>query len=267
MEVLLSIIAFVFGAIIGSFLNVVALRFNSGKTLGGRSMCMTCGRTLTALELIPVVSFLIQRGRCRKCHSRISWQYPLVEAITGALFALILTHFPIGTLAQSLSVFIYIVSSCLLVVISVYDIKHTIIPDQLVYTFDALALASVFVGGSGVFHGGTVLHMLAGPILAAPFALIWLVSRGKWMGLGDAKLTLGIGWLLGLGAGINALILAFWIAAFVSIAWIIVRRGSYKPGMEIPFGPFLILGLYIVLFWHTQIIVIAEAKDILRSIL
>jgi prepilin signal peptidase PulO-like enzyme (type II secretory pathway) len=86
-----------------------------------------------------------------------------------------------------------------------------------------------------------------------PFFLIWLVSKGKWMGLGDAKLTLGIGWVLGLGAGISALALAFWIGAIISVFWMFVVLKKFKTRYEIPFGPYLILGMYLILFWNFRV--------------
>ena len=89
MNTLIAIFVFIFGAIIGSFLNVVILRFRSGRTLGGRSMCFSCGKTLGFAELVPIGSFLSQKGRCSGCETRISWQYPLVEALTGVLFMLL----------------------------------------------------------------------------------------------------------------------------------------------------------------------------------
>ena len=149
---------------------------------------------------------------------------------------------------------IYLISTCLLIVITVYDIKHKIIPDSLVYSFDALALISVFVGGSSLIHAPHLWTLLAGPILALPFALIWFCSKGAWMGLGDAKLVLGIGWLLGLNAGTNAVILAFWIGAVVSLIWMFATYRRFKSRLEIPFGPYLILGLYMVLLFHIQIL-------------
>lgn len=85
MHTLFIIFTGLFGLIVGSFLNVVILRMNTGKTLGGRSMCLSCNKKLEWYELIPLVSFIIQRGRCTKCHSKISWQYPIVEAITAVL--------------------------------------------------------------------------------------------------------------------------------------------------------------------------------------
>ena len=149
---------------------------------------------------------------------------------------------------------IYLISTCLLIVITVYDIKHKIIPDSLVYSFDALALVSVFIGGISIIHAPHLWTLLAGPILALPFALIWLISKGTWMGLGDAKLVLGIGWLLGLNAGTNAIILAFWIGAIISLVWMFATYRRFKSRLEIPFGPYLILGLYLALIFHAQIL-------------
>ncbi len=241
------IFTFMFGAIIGSFLNVVSLRFNSGKTVGGRSMCMSCGKTLTWIELIPILSFLAQRGACRKCKSKISWQYPLVEFLAGALFVLILLTFPPVTPLAAVWTLMYIVTACILLVIAAYDAKHQIIPDQLVYTFDVIALASVFVGTHTWFHVPHLATLLAGPVVALPFALLWAVSRGRWMGFGDAKLALGIGWLLGMGGGINAIVLAFWVGAAASVLWMLISYGKFKRALAIPFGPYLIIGMYIVL--------------------
>ena len=243
-------IAFVFGAVIGSFLNVVSLRFNTGLGLNGRSMCMSCGKTLTWKELVPILSFLIQKGRCAKCHAKISWQYPAVEAVTGVLFALIAWNFVESGISwpHFISALIYLIASCILVVIAAYDIRHKIIPDSLSYSFSALALASVFFGGVSFVHAPHLWTLLAGPILALPFALLWIVSKGKWIGLGDAKLVLGIGWLLGMNGGVNALILAFWTGAAVSVLWMYVMAGKFKRRTEIPFGPYLIIGMFIVLF-------------------
>lgn len=265
MDILSLILAFIFGAVIGSFLNVVALRFDTGKGLNGRSGCMSCGRTLTWRELIPIFSFMAQKGRCRQCSSPISWQYPLVEAGTGALFVLIFISFPPVSSVAGAATIIQAVAACLLVVITAYDVRHKIIPDRFVYAFDTLALASLFTGGASWWHVPGWPALIAGPLLALPFALIWLLSKGTWMGLGDAKLTLGIGWFLGLNGGVNALVLAFWIAAAASVIWMLVRYGGFKRKTEIPFGPYLILGMYLVLFFHLRVLDLSILKDILFS--
>ena len=265
MDTLSLILSFIFGAVVGSFLNVVALRFNTGKGLGGRSMCMSCGSTLTWKELIPIFSFAAQKGSCKKCKTKISWQYPLVEFIAGAIFVLIFFVFPPTDPVTSVITLIQVIVACILVVISVYDIKHKIIPDSFVYTFAGLSLISLCVGGQSWLHMLTIESLLAGPLLALPFALLWLISKGSWMGLGDAKLTLGIGWLLGISAGINALVIAFWIAAAVSVIWLFATHKKIKPRMEIPFGPYLIIGMYLVLLFHIQVIDIHLLKELIFS--
>lgn len=241
------IVAFAFGAVIGSFLNVLSLRWNTGLGFGGRSMCMSCGTTLSWYELVPVLSYAVQRGRCLSCKSRISAQYPLVEAATGVIFALVVWRFGGLDALSILQTALYLAASSILVAIAAYDMKHKIIPDGLVYAFDVVALACAFVGGASLVHVPHLWTLAAGPLLAAPFALLWLASKGRWIGLGDAKLVLGIGWLLGLNGGANALILAFWSGAAVGVIWMLATRGRWQRRMEIPFGPFLILGAFFVL--------------------
>lgn len=267
METLIAGFIFTLGLVIGSFLNVVIYRYNTGATVAGRSMCLSCGAQLTWKDLIPVASFIVQNGKCRYCGARISWQYPLVELFTGSLF--IAAYYSFGLSLVLLYAFVQL---GILVVITIYDIRHKIIPNGFVYTFAALALARVGVEMllAGTWQGFEY-QLLAGPLLAAPFALLWYFSKGEWMGLGDAKLALGIGWLLGLANGYLALILAFWTGAMIGLTLLGVGRirqlslGSKKVTMksEIPFGPFLILGtllmflapeviggwLDIVIFW------------------
>jgi prepilin signal peptidase PulO-like enzyme (type II secretory pathway) len=265
MDILSIILTFIFGVVIGSFLNVVALRFNTGMGINGRSKCMSCGTQLTWKELVPLFSFLAQKGACKKCRSKISWQYPLVEFIAGAVFVLIFFAFPPTDPLSAVSTLFQVAIACILLVICVYDIKHKIIPDSFAYACAGLSLASLCVGGSSWLHVPSVEMLLAGPVLALPFALLWLVSRGDWMGLGDAKLTLSIGWLLGVSAGINALVLAFWIAAALSIIWLMATHTKIKPKIEIPFGPYIVIGFYLVLLFHIQVIDIHILKDIIVS--
>lgn len=266
------VVWFVFGAIIGSFLNVVILRYNTGFALSGRSGCLSCGKQLEWYELIPVVSFIFLRGKCRSCESSISWQYPLVEAGTGALFAFtFLSFFNALTVSNISIVAFYLFVISLLVVITVYDIRHTIIPDGLVYAFIAVSFVKLFFTYSlyELTHFPHILDLFAGPLLFLPFFLLWFVSRGRWMGFGDAKLALGIGFLLGIEGGISAIILAFWIGAVVSLVYILLGRIAESAPVkkyalflhlkhltiksEIPFAPYLILGTLLVLFFNIDV--------------
>jgi leader peptidase (prepilin peptidase)/N-methyltransferase len=264
MDTLSLLLSFVFGTIIGSFLNVVAFRYNTGFGLNGRSKCLSCAKTLTWKELIPVFSFIAQKGACRKCKSKISWQYPLVELCAGLLFVFIFIKFPPVTPAMALLTALYLLVTALLVVITVYDIKHKIIPDALSYTFAVVAFASMFFGGASFFHMPLAINVLAGPLCALPFALLWLVSKGRWMGLGDAKLMIGIGWTLGFVSALSAIVLAFWIGAVVSVFWMLVVFRHIKGRYEIPFAPYLILGMYLVLLFGITVINIQPFLDILH---
>lgn len=222
-------------------------------SLGGRSKCFSCSKNLEWHELIPFFSFIFQKGECKKCKSKISWQYPIIEALSGVLFIMIFYYFPPTTLASSFNIIFYLLITCLLIIITIYDIKHKIIPDPLVYLFAFVAFAKLFISPDLAFQLPQFMDILAGPILALPFLFIWVVSKGKWMGFGDVKLILAIGWTLGLMQGVSAVTLAFWIAAVVSVIWMYVIFRKIKSRYEIPFGPYLILGMYLVLFFKIQV--------------
>lgn len=252
MEIIFYIFVFIFGVIIGSFLNVVIFRYNTGTSIvHGRSMCFSCNKKLSWYNLIPVVSFILQQGKCFSCKSKISWQYPLVEIITGLLFLAVF----LGNYSVVKTVYL-LVLMCIFVVISVYDVRHKIIPDFFVYSFIALSFLQLFF-----LSNVQLMDWLAGPILFLPFAGLWFFSKGLWMGFGDAKLALGIGWLLGFYAGLNAIIFAFWIGSIWGLFLIMLGKiGNLSPWKnkftiksEIPFGPFLILGTLLVLFFNTNV--------------
>ena len=252
---MISLVFGAFGLIVGSFLNVVILR-HGVRSLGGRSGCMSCGAQLQWYDMVPVFSWLALGGKCRACRAHISPQYPLVEAVTAILFALIG-----ATSLLLLQKILGCVILALLVAITVYDIRHTVIPDAWAYTFAALAfLSSLFT------LTPSLVNILAGPIAAAPLFALWLFSRGRWMGLGDAKLALGIGWLLGPALGLFAIFSAFVIGALISVCVLLplphILRALYTLGItssdmlsggftmksEIPFGPFLIFSCIIIWF-------------------
>ncbi len=256
----LALLVFVLGLIIGSFLNVVIYRFGSGIRVTGRSKCLSCGKTLTAAMLIPLASFLFMRGRCGYCGTKLSWQYPLVEMLTGALFV-IAAHvnglFGMSASPHQLTVFIIeALIWAVLIVITVYDLKHRIIPDMLSLLFALLAGILLLLKWSWGLMVIPFLPFLdsvpvwinaaAGVLLALPFAMLWFFSGGRAMGLGDAKLAWGIGWFLGFAGGVSAAVLAFWVAFFPSLTLLLVRSKHFTMKSEIPFAPFLIIGTFIV---------------------
>ena len=254
---LILVLIFIFGAIIGSFLNVVILRYRSGRHVGGRSACYTCNKKLGMSELVPIASFIMQGGKCTNCNSRISRQYPIVEALTGFLFVFLFIRFSYLAFAMpalflGLFVFYALVIS-ILMVLSVYDVRHHVLPDQLVFLFATVAFLGMFLitGDYIALHIPPTSQILAGLLLPAPFALLWYISKGKWMGLGDAKLMIGIGFLLGLSSGISAILIAFWLGALAGVLLIVfaplLKKGKITLKTAIPFGPFLALGTVIVL--------------------
>ena len=245
-----TVVLFVSGVVMGSFLNVVGLRWNWPRqdgalsNFGGRSFCLSCGKILEWWELVPIVSFLMLGAKCSKCRSLISWQYPLVELWTGLVF---------------ISVpYIFLPIFCVYTVILIYDFRHKVIPDALVYIGVTLALISRLA------TGGNFWDWLAGPIIFSFFWLIWFLSRGRAMGFGDAKLGLSIGLLLGASQGFSAIVLAFWIGALSSVVYLFLDKMNFLKRAEkltikseIPFAPFIIIGALISLVFDLDILHVA----------
>jgi len=266
--IIFYILIFIFGTIVGSFLNVLVLRYNTGvSVVKGRSFCFSCGKKLGPLELVPVFSFLFQGGKCKGCDSKISWQYPVVETLTGILFVgVFMKYFGLsGLFFDTYYVLISLIIMAVLVSITVYDFKHKIIPDGLVITFGILALLKILTdyfmmpGTPHEIKTHLIWFLLAGPILALPLFCIWLFSKGRWMGLGDPKLVLCIGWFLGPIYGLSAIILAFWTGAVYGLVLMALSKFSWH-GLkidgktEVPFAPFLILGFLLVYFFSFDIL-------------
>ncbi len=267
-----AIAFFILGTIVGSFLNVVVLRLGTGMSPTGRSRCFSCGKQLGVFDLVPILSFLALRGHCRYCGTRISFQYPIVEAISGFMFLLIYLKFEGVFYSPSFFVFgemlVALIISSFLLAITVYDIIHKIIPNPLVFSFIGLSAFLAFIryivqmpSMSGI---SLTLDLLAGPILFLFFYALWKVSNGTWMGLGDGKLALGIGLSLGFVSGLSAVIIGFWIGAIFGVSLMLISKvlplirlngGSIAVTMrtEIPFAPFLILGMAIVYFCDISI--------------
>ena len=262
MDFFAGIVVFVFGAVVGSFLNVVILRLNTGQSIiSGRSKCFTCAKKLKWYELLPIVSFVFFRGKCSACKAKISWQYPIIEIITGLLFLLIFNFqfsiFNEFSFYFLLSTFYFLIVFSVLIIIAIYDYHHQIIPNLFVWIFNGLAFLSLFNSFRISDFGFRILNwnnLLAGFILFAFFALLWGMSKGRWMGFGDAKLALGIGWFLGITEGVAAITLAFWIGAIVGVSLIYLNKNKYGMKSSIAFGPFMILGTAISFFWGEKII-------------
>lgn len=249
---------FLLGTILGSFLNVVLCRTNTGRSLTGRSHCLSCTASLAWYELIPVFSYLLQRGRCRHCGARISVQYFAVELATGLVYVWVAAVF----FGDLVSLVLNLIFATLLLAIAAYDLRHSIIPDRWVCYAAVVALVVV---GWEVVATATVLPFVSailGSVLAAALlGMLWLVSRGRWIGLGDVKLVIPLGFMVGLWGSLSVLVFAFWIGAVVGVGllgirWLLerVRGQSRLPFItlprtmksEVPFAPFLILAFFLV---------------------
>lgn len=252
---MILIVFFIFGIFIGSFLNVCIYRFNTGFSISkGRSKCFSCGSELKFYELVPILSFLFQGGRCLSCKSKISFQYPLVEFFTGILFVVAYLR-NVNPFFTFLDISIF----CFLIMIFVYDLKHKIIPDFFVYTFILLSVVKFLYKIN--ISGFSLLDSLVPFLFFIFFWLLWFISSGRWIGFADSKLVLGIGFFLGLIEGLSAVILSFWVGAIYSIFLLLMQKMNiYKSNVrinrytEIPFAPFLVFGTIIEYLYSFDIL-------------
>lgn len=240
------LVLFVFGLFVGSFLGVLVDRIPRGEQFSsGRSYCEKCGHSLSGIDLIPVFSFLFLRGKCRYCHAHLSSFYPVIELVTGALFAL--TLYPL-TFASSLQLAIYLCIISAFIVIFFTDIKYGIIPDKILVPGAIATLIWILL-----FHQSLLLgHILSALGASLFFLIIFALTRGRGMGFGDVKLSFLIGLILGFPGTLFAIYLAFLTGAILSIILVLTGRKRLK-GSTIPFGPFLVGGALVNIYLGEQI--------------
>ncbi len=245
------VLLFLLGIAIGSFLNVLVLRVNTGENMRGRSRCFSCLKKLGWHDLVPILSYITIRGRCRYCKSKVSLQYPLVELVTGAIFVIIGVmmfgyDMPVISYSQFAIYLLTVAFFSMLVAISAYDARHKIIPDQFsiaLFAIAALFEMLVLYQVSGNIRGEFIPSALAALGAFGFFGGLWLVSGGRWMGFGDAKIAISIGLFLGYPAILYGLLFAFWSGALFGIFMLV--WGAYSRKAEIPFAPFLAFGCFL----------------------
>ncbi len=244
---------FILGAIIGSFLNVIILRTHQNSSIVfGRSHCSQCRHQLRWYELVPVISFLWLRGKCRKCKGVLSRQYLLVELATAILFVVI-TYYtidPIALLAGDWSVVVAWLRNlfvvCTFIVVFVYDLRWQLIPDR--FTLPALV---------GVILANTMLGMAIVPMVLAMavgggfFLLQFILSKGRWIGGGDIRLGALIGAVVGWPVVVVALFLSYIIGALTLAP--LLFSGRARLGAMVPFGTFLVIGALLSMMWGHDI--------------
>ncbi len=236
--------ALIFGLVIGSFLNVCICRVPLKQSVAaGGSYCPNCGKALKPLDLVPVLSYVFLRGKCRYCGEKISAQYPLIELLCAGLFVLSFYLFGLSWMTLIAWAFVSV-----LIVASMIDIHTLEIPD-------GASIAVLIIGVACFFLPDTLAwwdRLLGAACAAGPLLLIVLASRGNAMGLGDVKLMAAAGLILGWKLSLFSLLAAVIIGAIAGVILIAAKKKGRKDA--IPFVPMLSAGLIVALFWGNAIL-------------
>lgn len=250
---------FLIGAAVGSFTSVVIYRLHSGKKgiIRGRSKCPECDTKLSALDMIPIVSYLTLRGQCRYCNSEISYMYPMLELVTGCLFILLFAKFPfLNNVSLNFSIpllglyLLYAFYTFILIFTFFFDLRYFKVADEII-------LPGVLVGLIATIAYPQTPHifdaLIGSAIAAGFFGLQAFISRGKWIGLGDIRVGALMGVILGWKLTIVALIISYLVGSVVSLG-VIAKKRQIR-GIKIPFAPILVTGTFITIFFGEEILV------------
>ncbi len=260
MDIFLIAIAFLFGLSVGSFANVIIYRLPEGKSIVlPRSYCPACRTPIAARDNIPLLGFLLLKGKCRHCRAAISPRYPLVELLMGLIFVAV--YLLLSARGERLILFPFYWYFCFsLVALSLIDFKHYILPDLLTYPLlgAGFLLAVLYPGRLGPGEiGPELLRSLIGAAVGG--GSLWLIGllgkaafRKEAMGLGDVKLMAAVGAWQGWGMALFAIFLGALAAALVGIALILLKKARW--GARLPFGPYLALGSLLTLFFGSPLI-------------
>lgn len=240
---MISFLFFILGAAVGSFLNVVVYRINIKKSfVKGRSFCPYCKKLIAWYDNIPLLSFILLAGKCRQCKKKISWQYVIVELITGLIFLLGFWRFGL-----TWSLLAYCVYVSFLIIIFIYDLKYYLILDKI--SLPAIVTALIL----NLVLGFEISNLLLGATIGAGFfAFQYFISKGRWVGDGDIRLGALMGLMLGWRSLLVALLIAYVIGAVYGLVVIFLGKKQLKS--ELPFGPFLTFGTLVALLFGPQII-------------
>jgi len=266
MTILITALLFILGTAIGSFLSVIIYRIEEKKLkiVMARSMCPHCKKTLKPKYLVPIFSWIFLRGQCPYCKNKISAHYLILELTTGIMFAVGFLKWTFVTTTTSaitptaelyqinwltLSYYIYYtIIASFLITIMFYDIKKKKIPDKL--SIPAIIFA---IAGSLIFKEPTIISAgIGGATIFIFFALQYVLSKGKWIGGGDIRMGLLVGLILGWEKGLVALFLAYFIGGILGTILLVSKKLTRKS--KIAFGPFLVIGTFVAMFYGTEIL-------------
>mgnify|MGYP001598900952 CR=1 FL=1 len=228
---------FVLGLVFGSFVNVLIWRIPKGMGIGGRSICRKCKGKISWFDNIPLLSFVLLRARCRNCKSKISLRYPLVELTTGIIFLLLFLKFGL-----SYEMLFFAILSPILISIFFIDLDHQIIPDALVFCGIGFSFLYLLLFNSQSFYSSIFAGLLSSLFLL----ILYFITSGKGMGLGDVKLALLGGMVVGLTKVLYWFFAAFLTGAIIGCILILIKKYGLKS--KIAFGPFLVFALFLTIF-------------------
>jgi len=229
---------FFIGLCLGSFTNVLIWRIPKGLSIKGRSVCRKCKSKISWYDNVPLLSYILLKGRCRKCKSRISLSYPLVELLSGTILVLLFLKSGL-----SYEMILFTILSPILISIFFIDLKHQIIPDELVFWGIGFSfLYSLFIFPQFIYSS-----IFAGFISSSTLLFLYIITKSKGMGLGDVKFAILGGMIAGFTNIFHWLFWAFLTGAFVGVILILGKKYSLKS--KIAFGPFMIFALYLIIFF------------------
>lgn len=251
------ILAFIFGTTIGSFVNVIVSRLHVAPIVSSRSKCLSCGKELSFKDLIPLVSHIFLKGKCRYCKTPYGIESFVVEIIYGLLFVvlsnlIILKQFDFYHMF--FWAFYYTLLFVVLGVMALYDKKHTYVPVYFLMLYSVLCLLMLLMR---YVSDPTYLVLLGPIVISLPFLIIWIVSKGKAIGFGDIILFLGVGSFFGIAEGFSVVLISVWIGAIVGLIMKLTNIGIKRGTSEIPFVPFIIISFLIILFTGIDVFSIA----------
>ena len=237
---------FVIGTIMGSFFNVIGHRLSKNESaIKPRSHCEFCGHILAWYELIPIISFLIQGGKCRKCRAKLSWWYPLIEIITGLFFVGCYLYY-----GFTYDLLLALIISSVLIITCISDFNYLVILDEVLVVSSLAALVVIFLKEG---FNGLIISLLSGLLMFFFMLMVKIVGdkafKRESLGGGDIKLSLFIGLVLGYKLSFINLVLASFLALPVAFYYLVKLKDR-----EVPFGPFLIISTFIIYIFSTQIL-------------
>ena len=259
MQIAVCVFLVLIGAAMGSFVGALTWRMKRGMNfVSGRSECEKCHHVLGVSDLIPIISWLALRGKCRYCRHKIGWLAPALEIGTATLFVISYLFWPLGALDGTWQIVLFVLWLFLVVgfaALAVYDARWYLLPNKII--FPMMGVAAVFWAVNNVavaqFEPKMLIELIYSMLpITGFYGLMYLISRGKWIGLGDVKFGVIVGLLLSWQSGVLVLILANVLGSLLLVPLVAARK--VKRDSKIPFGPMLIAAVFTIFLFSQTIV-------------